>query len=87
MPVCFYPESVRGAAISDLNTRALEDCTEIIHDEGHDAASTSHNFLERGTYLHNTIHFSAQHISSAHFSMNFCTLSYHILIFFSLQAI
>lgn len=49
MPVCFYPESVRGATISDLNTRALEDCTEIIHDEGHDAASTSHNFLERGT--------------------------------------
>lgn len=48
LPVCFQPESLRGARITDLNSAALDDCLEYIDDEGHDAASTSHNFLERG---------------------------------------
>lgn len=48
-PVCFQPESLRGARITDLDSGGLEDCLEYIDDEGHDAASTSHNFLERGT--------------------------------------
>lgn len=47
-PVCFLPGSLRGAPITDLDSNALDECMEFIHDEGHDAASTSHNFLERG---------------------------------------
>lgn len=47
-PVCFQPESLRGARITDLISEGLDDCLEYIDDEGHDAASTSHNFLERG---------------------------------------
>ncbi len=31
----------------DVNVNALDECMEFFHDEGHDAASTSHNFLER----------------------------------------
>jgi hypothetical protein len=47
-PVCYLPESLRGLTIKDLNSDRLDDCLEFIHDEGHDAASTSHNFLEQG---------------------------------------
>lgn len=50
-PVCFLPEPLRGVPISDLRISSLEQCTptESLHDEGLDAASTSHNFLTRGT--------------------------------------
>jgi hypothetical protein len=48
LPVCYQPESLRGLSIQDLNLDRLDDCLEFIDDEGHDAASTSHNFLEQG---------------------------------------
>lgn len=51
IPECFLPESLRGASVIDLNVNALDECMEFFHDEGHDAASTSHNFLERGKSL------------------------------------
>lgn len=47
LPECFLPESLRGASVMDINVNALDECMEFFHDEGHDAASTSHNFLER----------------------------------------
>ncbi|XP_055597298.1 leucine-rich repeat-containing protein 15-like [Uranotaenia lowii] len=46
-PECFLPERLRGIPIDDLNEVSIEDCMEVIVDEDHDAASTSHNFLEQ----------------------------------------
>ncbi|XP_058824946.1 leucine-rich repeat-containing protein 15 [Topomyia yanbarensis] len=46
-PECFLPERLRGIPIDDLEHFAIEDCMEVIVDEDHDAASTSHNFLEQ----------------------------------------
>ncbi|XP_053692319.1 protein artichoke [Sabethes cyaneus] len=46
-PECFLPERLRGIPINDLEHFAIEDCMEVIVDEDHDAASTSHNFLEQ----------------------------------------
>lgn len=48
--MCFLPESLRGAQITQLNPSLLEWCTETepLHDEDLNAASTSHNFLTRG---------------------------------------
>lgn len=48
MPVCYHPEALRGVSISILMADDLDSCYEKIADEGHDAASTSHNFLEQG---------------------------------------
>lgn len=46
---CFLPENLRGLTISKLVDNArVESCMEVIVDEDHDAASTSHNFLEQG---------------------------------------
>lgn len=52
--MCFLPEVLRGVRISDIGVSALDHCTpsEALHDEGLDAASTSHNFLTRGNSLH-----------------------------------
>ncbi|XP_055837135.1 toll-like receptor Tollo [Episyrphus balteatus] len=47
-PICFLPKSLRGAEITDLDITGLDTCLEFITDEEKDAASTSHNFLERG---------------------------------------
>ncbi|XP_039447306.1 insulin-like growth factor-binding protein complex acid labile subunit [Culex pipiens pallens] len=45
---CFLPENLRGLTISKLVDDArVESCMEVIVDEDHDAASTSHNFLEQ----------------------------------------
>ncbi|XP_062705897.1 insulin-like growth factor-binding protein complex acid labile subunit [Aedes albopictus] len=46
-PVCFLPERLRGIPIDDLQPDSVEICMEVIVDEDHDAASTSHNFLEQ----------------------------------------
>ena len=48
IPECFLPENLRGIPIDDLSKPNIEECMEFIVDEGHDAASTSHNFLEQG---------------------------------------
>lgn len=50
IPECFLPESLRGASVIDINVNALDECMDFFHDEGHDAASTSHNFLERSEF-------------------------------------
>lgn len=49
-PVCFLPESLRGAQIADLKPNELDLCVELLADERHDAASTAHNFLMGGTF-------------------------------------
>lgn len=46
--MCFLPERLRGIPIDDLQPDSVEICMEVIVDEDHDAASTSHNFLEQG---------------------------------------
>lgn len=47
-PICFLPESLRGYGITDLDSTKIDQCIELIIDEDHDAASTSHNFLDQG---------------------------------------
>uniref|UniRef100_A0A1B0APZ5 LRRCT domain-containing protein n=1 Tax=Glossina palpalis gambiensis TaxID=67801 RepID=A0A1B0APZ5_9MUSC len=47
-PICFLPKTLRGAEITDLDANGLDSCLEYITDEEQNAASTSHNFLERG---------------------------------------
>lgn len=82
-PVCFLPESVRGAAINDLNVHELEGCMEFIHDEGHDAASTSHNFLERGKCLcHAILLYKRQQKKNSHTHIGLPNISY---VFFFLH--
>ncbi|CAO1319069.1 unnamed protein product [Diamesa serratosioi] len=46
MPECFLPEHLRGKPINRLVKDNLEFCYEKFIDEGHDAASTSHNYLD-----------------------------------------
>uniref|UniRef100_A0A182Q1C3 LRRCT domain-containing protein n=1 Tax=Anopheles farauti TaxID=69004 RepID=A0A182Q1C3_9DIPT len=46
-PRCFLPERLREVRIDGLDQDGVEDCMGEIIDEGHDAASTSHNFLEQ----------------------------------------
>ncbi|XP_053676070.1 insulin-like growth factor-binding protein complex acid labile subunit [Anopheles nili] len=46
-PRCFLPERLREVRIDGLDQDGVEDCMEVIVDEDHDAASTSHNFLEQ----------------------------------------
>lgn len=48
LPRCFLPERLREVRIDGLHQDGVEDCMEVIVDEDHDAASTSHNFLEQG---------------------------------------
>lgn len=47
-PICFLPKPLRGSEITDLDISKLHDCLDYITDEEQNAASTSHNFLERG---------------------------------------
>ncbi|XP_067625979.1 carboxypeptidase N subunit 2 [Eurosta solidaginis] len=47
-PICFLPKPLRGFEITDLDVSKLSDCLDYITDEEQNAASTSHNFLERG---------------------------------------
>ncbi|XP_035796141.1 insulin-like growth factor-binding protein complex acid labile subunit isoform X2 [Anopheles albimanus] len=47
VPRCFLPERLREVRIDGLDQDGVEDCMEVIVDEDHDAASTSHNFLEQ----------------------------------------
>ncbi|CAD6999074.1 unnamed protein product [Ceratitis capitata] len=47
-PICFLPKPLRGSEITDLDVSKLHDCLDYITDEEQNAASTSHNFLERG---------------------------------------
>ncbi|KAG4065098.1 hypothetical protein HA402_007495, partial [Bradysia odoriphaga] len=47
IPECFLPESLRGAAVIDINVNALDECMDFFHDEGHDAASTVAQFLRK----------------------------------------
>uniref|UniRef100_A0A182XNA9 LRRCT domain-containing protein n=1 Tax=Anopheles quadriannulatus TaxID=34691 RepID=A0A182XNA9_ANOQN len=47
LPRCFLPERLREVRIDGLHQDGVEDCMEVIVDEDHDAASTSHNFLEQ----------------------------------------
>uniref|UniRef100_A0A182M6A0 LRRCT domain-containing protein n=1 Tax=Anopheles culicifacies TaxID=139723 RepID=A0A182M6A0_9DIPT len=47
VPRCFLPERLREVRIDGLHQDGVEDCMEVIVDEDHDAASTSHNFLEQ----------------------------------------
>ncbi|XP_055375823.1 poly(A) polymerase-like, partial [Condylostylus longicornis] len=47
-PICFLPKSLRGAEITDLDLKGLDTCLEFITDEENNAASTSHNFLDKG---------------------------------------
>ena len=46
MPECFLPEHLRGKPINRLVKDNLEFCYEKFNDEGYDAASTSHNYLD-----------------------------------------
>ncbi|XP_058060423.1 insulin-like growth factor-binding protein complex acid labile subunit [Anopheles bellator] len=47
VPRCFLPERLREVRIDGLDRDGVEDCMQVIVDEDHDAASTSHNFLEQ----------------------------------------
>jgi len=50
--MCFLPEILRGASINNFDSsKTVENCIEIVEDEGHDAASTSLNFLDQGDTL------------------------------------
>uniref|UniRef100_T1GWA7 LRRCT domain-containing protein n=1 Tax=Megaselia scalaris TaxID=36166 RepID=T1GWA7_MEGSC len=46
-PSCFLPKSLRGSEIKYIDVNTLHTCLDSISDEEQDAASTSHNFLER----------------------------------------
>lgn len=50
-PSCFLPKSLRGSEIKYIDVNTLHTCLDSISDEEQDAASTSHNFLERGKYI------------------------------------
>ncbi|EDW77279.2 uncharacterized protein Dwil_GK18170 [Drosophila willistoni] len=47
-PICFLPNSLRGAEINNLDIGGLHSCLDYITDEEQNAASTSYNFLEHG---------------------------------------
>lgn len=49
-PLCFLPEPLRGAPISDLNADGLEYCYELSDDESPGVASTVF-FLQQGGYI------------------------------------
>lgn len=49
IPICFYPETMRGKPISKLEREKLEYCHDYLDEETHDAASTSYNILDESS--------------------------------------